>query len=315
MYCEMKFIQHTDILFHREIFSNVRISRTGLNNQEFDIYLSNDFSSGDKCMDQQMKSTPRNLLIVSIVLSLFLCPLANRGVSRLSVVEAGVLSFRTLSPMTATFDAPIGTQPPALAPFPTLGPGQYFDEKDVNQPQVYLIEEGDEFFGYGPVSGNDDLYAVWITDESGTHYLIVHKDSELLRGDIDPVTDKRIGNGFDQMMDPWVQISEDIESKLGDINEQQESRMSSHGTALGIAGFGGLICVVVTGGACLVTVGLAALASWGKGVFHNGQRRAEIARLEELQNNLIDEETRIVGKFEIGKANPIKTQQPSEVNK
>lgn len=265
-------------------------------------------------MDKQGKAATRKIIIITIIISLFFCPLANRSYSHPQAAEADVHMFRTLPPMTATFDAPIDTQPAVMSPIPTLTSGQYFENGDINQPQVALIEKGNEKFGYGPISGNDELYAVWITDDKGTHYLIVHKDSELLRGDIDSVTKKRIANGIDHMMEPWLETLDEINEKIGDINEQQENRMSSHGTALGIAGIGGLICVVVTGGLCLVTVGLAALGAWGKGVFHNGQRRAEISRLEELQNELIAEENRIIGKLEIGKSNPDKTKQPIEVS-
>ncbi|OGO15079.1 MAG: hypothetical protein A2Z14_05370 [Chloroflexi bacterium RBG_16_48_8] len=117
-------------------------------------------------------------MILSIMLSLLLCPLADKGFSHLTMAEALVQAFKTLPPMTGTFDAPIGTQIPAISPHPTLGPWQYFDENDMNRPEVDLIEEGNDLFGYGPISGSDNLYAV--TDEVGTHYLIVHKDSELL---------------------------------------------------------------------------------------------------------------------------------------
>jgi hypothetical protein len=217
----------------------------------------------------------------------------------------------TASVVPSGLGTPDPNQPiPTMTPVPTLGPGQYFDENDIHRPQVDYIEKGNELFGYGPVLGTDDLYAIWITDETGTHYLIVHKDSELLRGDIDPITEKRVENGFDIMMDPWVEISNDIDNKLGDINEQQESRRSSHGTALGIAGAGGFICGILTGGACFAAAGLAALTAWGKGVHHNGLRQAEIARLEGLQKDLADEENRLMGIYERGKSHPEKTQQP-----
>ncbi|OGO15078.1 MAG: hypothetical protein A2Z14_05365 [Chloroflexi bacterium RBG_16_48_8] len=63
----------------------------------------------------------------------------------------------------------------------------------------------------------------------------------------------------------------------------------------------------------MITVDLAALTAWGKGVYHDGLRHAEIERLEKLQDDLAEEENRLLGKFAIGKSNLEKTQLPIQL--
>ena len=263
-------------------------------------------------MIQQSKPHIRKLFVALLVVSMFLCPLAHGGFMRISSAEGERQIYPTVPPVDPTIPMPLGTLISESTPIPILGVGSYFDEGDANEPQVINIEEGDERFGYGPIEGNEELYAIWVTDGAGTHYLIVHKDSTLLRGDIDGVTEERIENGFDHQLDEWRRISSDIDLKQEEVNIQQESRMSSHGAALGVAVIGGLICVVVTGGACLVTVGLASLVPWGKGVYHNGLRNAELDNLETLQENLEIEENRLLGKFSFGQAYEGTTENPIE---
>ena len=97
-------------------------------------------------------------------------------------------------PPNATFAAPIGTPISVPTPIPTLGPGQYFEEE--NKPDVSLIEGGDEQFGYGPLKDNPSLYAMWMTDEDGTHYFVVPKGDDSLLGDKDPLTDQKAKKWF-----------------------------------------------------------------------------------------------------------------------
>ena len=89
----------------------------------------------------------------------------------------------------------------------------------------------------------------------------------------------------------------EIEDKASDVIAEQNNRISSHILAVAIAGIGGLTCTVLTGGACLVAFAGASLAAWGKGVFHNGNRLSEEHRLEILQVDLDEVNSRLKGKF------------------
>jgi len=152
-------------------------------------------------------------------------------------------------------------------------------------------------FGYGPAKDNPGLYMMWITDEAGTHYFLTDSDSEQLFGTIDPLTDNRRDDGFVHFIQERADKVEEIDDKASDVLAEQNNRISSHILAVAVAGIGGLTCTVLTGGACLVAFAGAALAAWGKGVFHNGNRLTEEHRLELLQVDLDEINARLKGKF------------------
>lgn len=167
--------------------------------------------------------------------------------------------FPTVVPVDPDFEDPIDEEIPTPIPLPTIGPGSTFDKK----PDVKFTEEGDEEFGYGPLEGSEDLYAVWTTDENGTHYVVVHKDSALLRGSVDSVTGERYENGFEHLIDQ----REAAKKLLVQEVTQGESRLASSntfvalGTGLVVAAAG--ICIIVSLGACapVAVVGSALLVA------------------------------------------------------
>jgi len=184
-----------------------------------------------------------------------------------------------------------GVEPPTL-PF---GPGQLYSEE--NKPKVSHIEDGDEEFGYGPSKEDPDVYVVWMTDQNGTHYFTVAADSNELLGTLDEATNSRAKNGY-------VHVIADRDLKLQEVIDMEEKadrhqnlRMGSHGTSLGTAVVGAIVCGFLTGGTCIVAFGVAAVGAWALGVQQNGEKLSAQDSLERLEGQLSDIDTHLQGKF------------------
>ena len=167
--------------------------------------------------------------------------------------------FQTLLPPQSTFDAPVPLATAVPAPFSTLGPGQYFEED--NHFEVSFIEEGGEQFGYGPLKDNPGLYAMWVTDDNGTHYFVVPKGDDSLLGDRDPVTKNREDNGFKQFILDRDKVVEDIQIKQDDIHAKEDQRDTKYAVSGLIIGGGLIVCFIFTGGACGIAIAIAAPAT------------------------------------------------------
>jgi hypothetical protein len=184
-----------------------------------------------------------------------------------------------------------GNNPPPLA----FAPAQLYSEE--NKPAVSQIEKGDEFFGYGPSKEDSDVYVIWMTDENGTHYYTVGATSEELLGTEDPATGNRAENGYKHFIKAREDLKDDIDIKQEEANRDQNSRMTSHGVAIGIAVAGGLICGFLTLGTCFVAFGVAAVGAWANGVRHNGDKISTQQELATLQGQLDEIDSRVQGRF------------------
>jgi len=194
-------------------------------------------------------------LVVLTTISLLVCPLAWGAQATIQVAFAGQ-PFTTLVPVQATFTPPVGSPMPSPIPIPTLGPGQYFEQGDSNRPKVDPNSiVGDAGFGYGRLAENLDLYVIWTTDEDGTHYLTVHKDSEILSGGSDP------DGGFFNLVRERESILEGIELAVANQSTERAASERFGWGALGVVGLG-IVCVVLTGGTCLAFAGVAGGALW-----------------------------------------------------
>ena len=182
-----------------------------------------------------------------------------------------------------------------VAPAPTLGPGQLYEEQ--NRPEVSLTEGGNDEFGYGPSKENPDVYVVWMTDENGTHYFTVGSESDELRGTLDKATNTRSANGYVHLIAERQVKLEDISDAQNEANTHQSLRMTSHYGALGLAFLGGVVCGIVTGGACFVAFGVAAGTAWVAGVVQNGEKAAAQDNVSRLEGQLQTIDTRLQGKF------------------
>ncbi|MGH2620247.1 MAG: hypothetical protein ACRDHG_06705 [Anaerolineales bacterium] len=179
---------------------------------------------------------------------------------------------------------------------PTVGPGQFFEEDDLNRPEYLGIEEGDEEFGYGPINDEQTLYLMWFTDDNGTHYRVVDNTSQLLYGTVDPVTGQRRDNGFNMM----IQDRQRLMAELADLNNQVrgEARAANgsfwaSGLLIGV-GLG--ICILASGGICAIAaplLGAAGLSSAGLGILNSvdetnvsEQRDTQLARVEQVDSDM-----------------------------
>jgi len=142
------------------------------------------------------------------------------------------------------------------------------------------------------MAGSDELYVVWTTDNTGTHYLVVDKDSDYLRGTRDSATGGRYENGFDNLVKQREaeKIVRDEEIAIRD------SRESTANTAFGIgvvvAVGGGVACIVATLGICGAIIGLggafivAAFASQSTALDHNASARVHGNAIREMERRL-----------------------------
>ena len=161
--------------------------------------------------------------------------------------------FGTIPPETREFEQAVTPILDIPTPLPTVGPGSSFDEK----PAVKFTEEGDDRFGYGPLEGSDELCAVWTTDETGTHYVIVHKDSELLRATEDTVTGGRHENGIEQLIKQREDIKQLLDQELGQAGSRLASSNRSFSLGMGLAVGAAAACVFITLGVCGIIAGIA----------------------------------------------------------
>jgi hypothetical protein len=187
----------------------------------------------------------------------------------------------------------------AVTPVPTLGPGQYFEEDDPNRPDIAYREGGDAQYGYGPLAVDPNLYAMWVSDRNGTHYYIVHRDSEVLRGGIDP-EGGRYPNGFDDLIEERRGILNAIQERVTARDSNDETSESLLlGSLLFLGGAG--VCVAFTLGACGVFVGVAGAFLVPSFMTQGDARQAESER-QDLVVRLADVQGRLTGRFALGGA-------------
>ena len=200
--------------------------------------------------------------------------------------------FPTVVPVDPDFEPPIQEEILAPTPIPTIGPGSTFDQADPNRPREKFIEEGDARFGYGPMAGSGKLYVVWTTDNTGTHYLVAHKDSDYLRGTRDSATGGRYENGFDNLVKQREaeKLVRDEEIAIRDSRESTAN--TAFGIGVVIAVGGGVACIVATLGICGAIIGLggafiiAAFASQSTALDHNASARVHGNAIREMERRL-----------------------------
>jgi len=179
-------------------------------------------------------------LVLFIVVSTLACPLALAYQSMPSQAYAAA-PFETLQPVQPNIGAVFTATPPLPTLLSTVGPGHYFEQADANRPEVGEVHGNDEF-GWGEVKGQPELVAMWVTDDEGTHYIVVSKTSDEFLGTPDP----RIQDGFDD----YISQMEGIETKR---LETAAAGIGS-GVAVGILALGLGLCPATGGGGCVVGV-------------------------------------------------------------
>ena len=228
-------------------------------------------------------------LIGLLAMSLFVGPAIGHATSSRSV-EYFSQPFSTLSPQEVTFTAPFTATPPIATPIPTLGPGQYFEKDDQDRPEIAFIEGGDEKFGYGPLADDGDLYTIWATDETGTHYLIVERDSDYLVGSESGLRGYR---DFIADRDPIARTIE-ITNTSRRSHDRTAETFAKIGFPILVAG--AVVCEVVSFGACSPIIALG--AGFLIPAFSNQQNaRGEDDLIEVYNMQLEGIEDQLVGKF------------------
>jgi hypothetical protein len=242
------------------------------------------------------------LLILLTIISIILCPLTS---DRLFIPnDAMARNLRQveftphISPLALTQTAEAIIIDPNLkttpVPAPTLGPGQYFEADDPNRPQIDdNMIKGDQKFGYAQLLENPDLYAVWITDSDGTHYLIVDKGSEVLTGGTDP------NSGFFTLI---RQRDEKFNLILTAVDQRNEHKSTGDLFAGGTVVTGVIwgACIIATGGLCLPFGGVFG-GFIGLTFNKDSDARIQQTIIDGYQREVAQIESDLRGKFTIGK--------------
>ena len=229
-------------------------------------------------------------LAALVAFSLFVCSVTGGALAR---APRGQINFTpNIPPLQMTQTAQALAIATASVATPTLGPGQSFEEDDPSRPEVILLA-GDPRFGYGALASDPDLYVIWVTDEAGTHYLIVGQDSDLISGD-----------GTQQGLDSLIAQRTSLLIQIARLVRESENQDNTSGTLFDM-GIGGLIlagvCVVASMGACGVIVG-AAGAFLVPAFMIQGDARGNDAQVQVLAAQLHDLEDLIRNRFALGLA-------------
>jgi len=250
---------------------------------------------------QRLRLFSRPLVVLFTLLSLILCPITSGKLIPSNNVLAGDLRQIDFTPhifplaLTQTVES-IGIDPNLRTtpiPHPTFGPGQYFEDDDPYSPQFDddLIV-GNKKYGYARFEENPDLYAVWITNEDGTHYLIVEKDSEVLTGGTDP------NSGFFTLImrieEKYEQIQTAVDQRDAHYTTEKNYRWGEVVTTVIWSA-----CVIFTEGLCLPLVGVFG------GLFGLSMNKENDAKIQETiidghQREVANIQSKLRGKFKIG---------------
>lgn len=236
-----------------------------------------DISSKLRKLPISARSVARIVVLVLSGAALVVCPLV--WASQVQVAQAAVRAIQ-VTPPSAEFPTPFGEQPELASPVSDLRPGIYYDFDDGNLPPL-KSKVGDDEFGYGDILGQDNLVLVWITDENGTHYLIMDKNSDDFLGfqprdaDGNPQGGRLEDDGFKY----WV---DQREQRVDDYNSARNQFRASGIIGVG-AGLGMLICALTAGVGCIVTalgVAVAAGANQFRVNFDESQAEMKISDAE-----------------------------------
>jgi hypothetical protein len=234
--------------------------------------------SGGRMADRRRK--PIAGLVALIAFSLVVCPLGWGAASAPARAAA----------QGTPWDIPtiVGTPIEMPTPISTVGPGQFFEHDDPLRPEVTVVA-GDPRSGYGWLAGDPHLYAVWVTDESGTWYLIVEEGSNLITGEGEQ-------HGFAWFIGQREQILADIAEAHDDMTTYNDTADGFFLGALGLT-FGGAVCLAFTVGLCGVFLGGAIGAAW---YMETNQRDAELEQnnIEALRSELRAVEEQMGALFE-----------------
>jgi hypothetical protein len=172
----------------------------------------------------------------------------------------------------------VGTPIVVPTPIPTVGPGQYFEEGDPALPQAGQ-RHGNNRFGWATIPGQPGLVLVWVTDDEGTHYVVLDSGSDLFLGSLDSVTNTRREDGVEDYI---LQREELQRQRLATAGEGM-----GMGAALGVLAWGIGLCPVTGGGGCVAGVVGAGAVFAANAVRNFVVLQGQNADLRELDANLL----------------------------
>ena len=127
----------------------------------------------------------RRTLLVTCFFSLLLVPLSWISGPAYADPDLRILAQIEFTPNVATLQAQ--ATPGAILSSFVWEAGRTFD-CPVGFPErcrpALTTMVGDDYFGYGEISGSTGLRLVWVTDESGTHYLVVDEGNPDFAGNL-----------------------------------------------------------------------------------------------------------------------------------
>jgi hypothetical protein len=209
-------------------------------------------------------------VVIFLVFSMLACPLAMNGFTPRSDAHAQI----EFTPNVATLTITETAVPVTIGPL-VWAPGMSFD-CPVGMPERCRPDlanmHGDDFFGWGEILGSPDLRLIWITDETGTHYLVVAADDPQFAGLPD-------GSSFTDL----------LEDRMAEIRYLQDRHAEGFGSMAGptlITGALLVLCPETAGVTCL----LAGVTAFGTGVANFIRNMmlsdAASARFQRVEDNL-----------------------------
>ena len=258
-----------------------------LNNSDFDCMMKTSPQAARGCPPlSNRKSALQVGAAFALSLGFVVLPIVNSFVS--SPVRQPVSSQFTVMPPVDPNFAPVFTETPVLpTPFPTVGPGQSFDQDSLHRPET-VTREGDDQFGYGRIAGTTDLLLLWYTDNTGTHYLVVDETNE---------DQKSLVQYFQQQVDDRKTKLEEIATKELELQETVSRGRRNEAFTVGIAIAGG-ICGVLTGGIC-IPVALAALGAYGLAWDEYFRQERQSGERDLLRGQLAETEANLAGSYNL----------------
>lgn len=241
------------------------------------------------------------IIVIFVIITVILCPLSSVPIispDNAAAEGQNQVEFTPeITPLSLTQTAEyleLGTvAAPTAGPTPALGPGQTFEKDDPHRPRLDPENiHGDPRYGYAQLTEDPDLYAVWITNAEGTHYLIVPHDSQVLTGGTDP------GGGFFFLVSRQETLQGQIMTATGARNEYYKTGNKLR-VGTGVVALAWAACAIFTDGLCLALGGLGG-GFFGLSIVKDNDAAIQENLIEVHRTELENIQRNLRGKFTIG---------------
>lgn len=221
-------------------------------------------------------------LMVTLIVCVILCPLAWGGYS----VHYGAHAQEKrddpieFTPHVTEIVITVTPEPVLKA---TVGSGQTFDSD--NKPELVTVH-GDDDYGWGDIKDKSGLVLIWITDEDGTHYIVVDKSDELFNGySIRDENGERTGVVIEDGFEDFIRAREET------------LRIFNNSRAMGAGASSVTIIAGLLFASCPATLGAGCVAAFITGTVALGEAIRESRIREDLTDDIKELERNIQGRF------------------